>query len=247
MEGNDPIKEFQEERKLEMQRMAQDRDLKEKSHDWLLKASSYKYGYNFSWLGRPIIQLPADIMALQEIIWEVKPELIIETGVAHGGSIIFSASMLELVGGEGQVVGIDIDIRSHNRKEIESHPMAKRIVLLEGSSDDLKIIQQVEELAKGKSRVMVLLDSNHTHEHVLRELELYSRFVSLDSYLVVFDTLVEHFPDESFTDRPWGVGNNPWTAVQDFLSQNKNFVVDEILESKLLLSSCPGGYLKRIK
>lgn len=206
-----------------------------------------KYSYNFSWLGRPIIQYPQDIMAMQELIWQVKPDLIIETGIAHGGSLIFYASMLELLGGDGELIGIDLDIREHNRIEIEKHPMYKRIEMLEGSSTDPEIIDSVKELAKGKKSVMVVLDSNHTHEHVLEELRLYSPFVTVGSYCVVFDTIVEDLPDDFFSDRPWGKGNNPKTAVHEFLKENDSFEIDDNVENKLLITVAPDGYLKRIK
>ena len=194
-------------------------------------------------MGRPIIQFPQDIMAMQEIIWQVKPDFIVETGIAHGGSLIFYASMLELIG-EGEVLGIDVDIRQHNRVEIEQHPMFKRITMIEGSSIDEEIAKQVYDLAKGKSRILLVLDSNHTHDHVLKELELYSPLVTKDSYLVVFDTVVEDMPEDFFPDRPWGKGNNPKTAVWEFLKKNKRFKVDKDIEAKLLITVAPDGYLK---
>ncbi|MCK4269807.1 MAG: cephalosporin hydroxylase family protein [Methanogenium sp.] len=206
-----------------------------------------KYSYNFSWMGRPIIQYPQDIMAMQELIWQVKPDLIIETGIAHGGSLIFYASMLELLGGDGQVVGIDLDIREHNRVEVEKHPMFKRITMFEGSSTDNDILESVKNLAKDKKSVMVVLDSNHTHEHVFEELRLYSPFVTVGSYCVVFDTIVEDMPGGSFSDRPWGKGNNPKTAVWEFLKTNDYFEIDHDIENKLLITVAPDGYLKRVK
>jgi cephalosporin hydroxylase len=227
--------------------MAADPQLAALSHELFLRSAEYKYSYNFSWLGRPIIQYPQDIMAAQEIIWQVKPDAIIETGIAHGGSLIFYASMLELLGGDGQVLGIDIDIRAHNRVEIERHPLFKRITLLQGSSIDQQIAQQVYAFARDKQRVLVVLDSNHTHDHVRQELELYAPLVTKGSYLIVFDTVVEHMPDRFFPDRPWGRGNNPKTAVQAFLSGSDRFEVDQEIERKLLLTVAPGGYLKCIK
>lgn len=217
------------------------------SKSFMKESTVPKYSYNFSWMGRPIIQYPQDIMAMQELIWQVKPDLIIETGIAHGGSLIFYASMLELLGGDGRVIGIDLDIREHNRIEIEKHPMYKRIEMLEGSSTDPEIIDSVKELAKGKKSVMVVLDSNHTHEHVLEELRLYSPFVTVGSYCVVFDTIVEDLPDDFFSDRPWGKGNNPKTAVHEFLKENDSFEIDDNVENKLLITVAPDGYLKRIK
>ena len=206
-----------------------------------------KYTYNFTWLGRPIIQFPQDIIALQELIWNVKPDLIIETGIAHGGSLIFSASMLELLGGNGHVLGIDIDIREHNRKEIERHPLFKRITMIQGSSTDPEIAKKVYALAKDKKKILVVLDSFHTHDHVLKELELYSPLVSPESYLVVFDTIIEDLPENYFPDRSWGKGNNPKTAVWEFLRTNNRFIIDKEMENKLLITVAPDGYLKCVK
>ena len=207
----------------------------------------FRYSYNFSWLGRPIIQFPQDIVAMQEIIWQVKPDLIFETGIAHGGSLIFSASMLELIGAEGIVLGVDIDIREHNRAEIEKHPLSKRIKMIQGSSVDETVAQKVYEIARSRKRVLVVLDSSHTHEHVRRELELYSRLVTKGSYLVVFDTVVEDMPAGFFHDRPWGKGNNPKTAVMEFLKTNRRFEIDREIENKLLITVAPSGYLKCIE
>ena len=203
-----------------------------------------KYSYNFTWLGRPIIQFPQDIIAMQEIIWQVKPDLIIETGIAHGGSLIFYASILELIGNNGQLLGIDIDIREHNRVEIEKHPMFKRIAMIKGSSVDEKIAQQVHDFAKDKKRIMVVLDSMHTHDHVLKELRLYSPLVTKGSYLVVFDTIIEDMPEYFFPDRPWGKSNNPKTAVWKFLTTNDRFEIDKEIENKLLITVAPDGYLE---
>ncbi|HEX8458784.1 MAG TPA: cephalosporin hydroxylase family protein [Pyrinomonadaceae bacterium] len=228
-------------------RMAGDEDISDLSNQLFNKSCEYKYSYNFSWLGRPIIQYPQDIIAMQEIIWEVKPDLIIETGIAHGGSLIFHASMLELIGGDGQVLGIDIDIREHNRVEIERHRMFKRIEMIQGSSIDAGIVSEVARRAAGKERVLVVLDSNHTHEHVLRELELYSPFVTRDSYLVVFDTVIEDMREDFFQDRPWGKGNNPKTAVWEFLRRTDRFVIDEEYNAKLLITVAPDGYLRCVK
>jgi len=206
-----------------------------------------KYSYNFTWLGRPIIQYPQDIIAMQEIVWKVKPNLIIEIGIAHGGSLIFYASMLELLGGDGQVLGIDIDIREYNRVEIEKHSMFKRITMIEGSSVDEKIAQQVYDFVKDKKQILVVLDSMHTHDHVLQELKLYSPLVTKGSYLVVFDTIIEDMPEDFFPDRPWGKGNNPKTAVWEFLKTNNRFEIDKEIENKLLITVAPDGYLKCIK
>lgn len=227
--------------------MAVDGNLAELSNELFARSCEYKYSYNFSWLGRPVIQYPQDIVAMQEIIWQVKPDLIVETGIAHGGSLIFHASMLELIGGEGRVLGIDIDIREHNRVEIERHPMFKRISMIQGSSVDTEIAAEAARAAAGAERVVVVLDSNHTHEHVLRELELYSPLVTKDSYLVVFDTVIEDMPEDSFLDRPWGKGNNPKTAVHQFLQTTDRFVIDEEYNGKLLITVAPDGYLRCVK
>jgi cephalosporin hydroxylase len=221
--------------------------LRSLSNTWIRETARYKYSYNFTWLGRPIIQFPQDIVAMQEVIWRVKPDLIIETGIAHGGSLIFYASMLELIGKDSRVLGIDIDIREHNRVEIEKHPMFKRIAMLEGSSVDEALARQVHEFARGRKRVLVVLDSNHTHQHVLKEMNLYSPLVTKGSYLVVFDTVIEDMPRGFFADRPWDKGNNPKTAVHEFLSSNDRFVIDKEIENKLLITAAPDGYLKCIK
>lgn len=227
--------------------MAADSNLAQKTNEVFVESCRYNYSYNFSWLGRPIIQYPQDIVAMQEIIWSVKPDLIVETGIAHGGSLIFHASMLELIGGDGLVIGIDIDIRSHNRTEIEAHPLFKRIRMIQGSSIDEAIASQAAELARNKKRVLVALDSNHTHDHVLKELELYSKLVTKGSYLVVFDTVIEDMPPHHFSNRPWDRGNNPKTALYEFLKKNDRFEVDKEISNKLLLTVAPDGYLRCIK
>ena len=218
-----------------------------------LKASTEpKYSYNFSWMGRPIIQYPQDIVAMQELIWTVQPELIIETGIAHGGSLIFSAAMLELnaaCGGpkDARVLGVDIDIRAHNRAAIEAHPMFRRITMVQGSSIAADVIGQVHALARGKRPVLVCLDSNHTHEHVLAELNAYAALTSVGSYCVVFDTIVEDLPAGMYPDRPWGPGNNPKTAAREFLAKHPEFEIDHRIDHKLLISVAPQGYLKRVR
>lgn len=239
--------EFEKERLENIAKLGQNPDLGELSIRWITAVSTHKYSYNFSWLGRPIIQFPQDIIAMQEIIWTVKPDLIVETGIARGGSLIFYASLLELIGGDRQVLGIDIDIRKHNRIEIEEHPMSKRIRMIEGSSTSEAVAKQVYGFAEGKKRVLVALDSAHTHDHVLKELLLYSGLVTKGSYLVVFDTIVEDMPEDFFPDRPWGKGNNPKTAVREFLKSNDRFVIDKDIEKKLLITVAPDGYLKCIK
>jgi cephalosporin hydroxylase len=243
----DPIKKFEEERVADIQAMSQDEELKKMSLEWMLKADKYKYTYNFRWLGRPIIKFPSDIVVMQEIIWDVKPDLIIETGIAHGGSIIFSASMLELLGGDGQVVAVDVDIRSHNRKEIEQHPMYKRITMFEGDSTSPEMVAQIRDIAQTKLKVMVFLDSLHTHAHVLKEMDLYAPMVSVGSYLVLPDTFIEFFPKGYYGNRPWDVGNNPFTALQEFMARNDNFIIDRDRSAKLMITEGFDGYLKKIK
>ena len=192
------------------------------------------------------------MIAMQELIWSIQPDLIIETGIAHGGSLIFSASLLELnaiCGGsqEAEVLGIDIDIRSHNREAIEAHPMSKRISMIQGSSIAIETIEQVKAKAEGKQKILIYLDSNHTHEHVLKELEIYAPMTSVGSYCVVFDTLIEDAPIDMFSDRSWGVGNNPKTAVWEYLKSHPEFEIDKSIQHKLLITVAPDGYLKRVK
>lgn len=238
---------FEERNSEFVERMSADDELKRVTADWFVRSSRYEYSYHFKWLGRPIIQFPQDIVALQEIIWDVRPQLIIETGIARGGSVIFSASMLELVGGDGTVVGVDVDIRAHNRHAIEQHPMFRRITLIEGSALDKAVVEEVYALAKNKRPILLLLDSNHTHEHVARELELYSPLVTRGSYLVVFDTIIEDMPENFYPDRPWGHGNNPKTAIAEFLKHNDRFEIAQEIEDKLLITTARGGYLRCVK
>ena len=238
--------EFTIRNKKNIKKMNKDKVLQKKSREWLLHSLKHEYSYHFEWLGRPIIQYPQDIIAMQEIIWKVKPDVIIETGIARGGSMIFSASILELIG-KGQVLGIDIDIRDQNKKEIEKNCLFKRITLFQGSSIDKKIVKEVSKICKNKKKVIVFLDSNHSHDHVLSELNAYSKLVKKGCYIVVFDTFVEDIPYEIVKDRPWGINNNPKTAVHEFLKKNNRFKVDYQIENKLLITSCPTGYLKCIK
>ena len=220
-----------------------------------------QYSYNFEWLGRPIIQYPQDMAAMQEIIWQVKPDLIIETGIAHGGSLIFSASMLALLDvcdaieqkksidaskSKRKVLAVDIDIRVHNRAAIEAHPMASRIQMIQGSSIAPDVVEYVRGVAASYQSILVCLDSNHTHEHVMEELKAYAPLVTKGSYCVVFDTIVEDLPAEMFPNRPWGHGNNPKTAVWEFLKTHPGFEIDKSIDHKLLISVAPGGYLKRV-
>jgi cephalosporin hydroxylase len=239
-------KKFEHQNKINIKLMGKDSSLKKVSQKWLLKGYDYEYSYHFKWLGRPIIQYPQDIIALQEIIWDVKPDVIIETGIARGGSLIFSASMLQLIG-KGKVIGIDIDIRKHNKKEIKKHSLYKRIKMIEGSSTDEKTIKKVFQIVKSTDKVLVILDSNHTHEHVLKELEAYSKLVTKTSYLIVFDTVIEDLPKKLFTKKPWSKKYNPKTAVRLFLSKNNRFEIDRAITDKLLITAAPEGYLKCIK
>lgn len=244
---SNPVLDFVNEREERVAGNGTNAELTGAAAGFNVASNKARYSYNFSWMGRPIIQYPQDMIAMQELIWEIKPDLIIETGIAHGGSLIYYASLLELIG-KGEILGIDIDIRKHNREEIEKHPMYKRISMLEGSSLSDEIIEKVKKIAAGKESVLVVLDSNHTHEHVLRELELYAPLVSLNSYIVVFDTIVEYLPEGYFDQpRPWGIGNNPKTAVDAFLAANDQFVINKSIDDKLLISVAPNGYLKRIR
>lgn len=245
---SNPIEEFNKERRNLIASNGQNKALLQAAALFNKESNIAKYSYNFSWMGRPIIAYPQDMIAMQELIWEIKPDLIIETGVAHGGSIVYYASLLELIGEAGLVVGIDIDIRKHNRDLIEAHPMMKRIQLIEGPSTSENIVDQVKAIAQNKTKIMVCLDSNHTHEHVLEELELYAPLTSVGSYCVVFDTIVEHLPDNYLEGgRPWGVGNNPKTAVLEFLKTHSEFEIDKLIDAKLLISVAPDGFLKRVK
>jgi cephalosporin hydroxylase len=241
------IEKFELEKKANIENTGQSEDLRKTGIDFIVKTAASKYSYNFTWMGRPIIAYPQDMIAMQELIWEVRPDLIIETGVAHGGSIVYYASLLELIGNDGLVVGIDIDIRKHNRDLIEAHPMFKRIELIEGSSIGDDVINRVREIVSGRKKIMVCLDSNHTHDHVLQELKLYAPLTSAGSYCVVFDTVIEDMPADWEWSRPWGKGNNPKTAVWEFLKNNDHFMIDKSINNKLLISVAPEGYLKRIK
>ena len=244
----DDFEIFNKESSKNIKAMGNDVEFEKLNQKWVVSSIYHKYSYNFTWLGLPIVQYPQDIMAMQEIIWTVKPDVIIETGVARGGSILFYASMLELLENNGIIFGIDIDIRQHNRKRIEAHPLYKkgRVKLLEGSSTDENILKQLKNISKDR-KVLVVLDSMHTHEHVLKELKMYSQLVTIGSYLVAFDTVVGKCPDSFFSNRPWGKKNNPKTAVNEFLENNGQFIIDESIDAKILISASYGGYLKKIK
>ncbi len=231
------------------------------SKNFMIKSTKPKYSYNYFALGCPIIQYPQDMIAIQELIWEVKPDLIIETGIAHGGSVIMSASALALLDiceaiknkqkfdpnkSNRKVIGIDIDIRKHNRSAIENHPMVSRIELLEGSSIDPKIIEKVKSISKNYKKILVCLDSNHTHNHVLLELNAYAPLTSINSYCVVFDTIIEDMPKGTFEDEAWDVGDNPKTAVREYLKNHPEFEIDKNIDNKLMISVAPGGYLKKV-
>jgi cephalosporin hydroxylase len=255
-----PHEQFASEMNQRIQGLGRDKDLQGLSRIWVREISRHKWAYNFSWLGRPAIQFPNDGWALQEIIWKTKPDLIIETGIAHGGSLIFSASMLALLDmcdaiesgttfnpkePKRKVVGIDIDIREHNREAIEVHPMASRIQMIQGSSITPDIVDYVRAIAGEYQRILVCLDSNHTHEHVLAELSAYAPLTTVGSYCIVMDTLVEDMPKDMFPDRPWGPGDNPKTAVWEYLASHPEFEIDNSIPHKLLITVAPDGYLKR--
>lgn len=257
-----PIESFQKEREDTNEFLGKSGDAKSLTSAWINFAQQHKYSYQFNWLSRPIIQYPQDMVAMQELIWKVKPDLIIETGIAHGGSLIMNASMLALLDmcdaievgqtinpkqSKRKVLGIDIDIRAHNRAAIEAHPMASIIQMIQGSSIAPEIIAQVKDVAKDYKRILVSLDSNHTHDHVLAELVAYAPLTSVGSYCVVFDTIVEDMPTEMFLDRPWGPGDNPKTAVWEYLRTHNEFEIDNGIQHKLLITVAPDGYLRRVK
>ncbi len=257
----DPIKQFNNEVAQNILELGIDKDMQDLSRIWLRDTLKHRYTYNYSYMGRPIIQYPQDMVAMQELIWQIKPDLIIETGIAHGGSLIMSASMLAMLDmceaiesgmtvdpkqSKRKVLGLDIDIREHNRAAIEAHPMASRIQMIHGSSIAPEIVEQVKQIANNFKTVLVCLDSNHTHEHVLAELGAYAPLVTKDSYCVVFDTVVEDMPKEMFPDRPWGPGDNPRTAVWEYLKTHPEFEIDKSIQHKLLITVAPDGFLKRI-
>ncbi len=255
------MSDFADEVRNRLQAAAENPALKRSAAAFMRESIAAQYSYNYSWLGRPIIQYPEDIVALQELIWQVRPDLVIETGIARGGSLILSASMLAMLdlceaiengasldprASKRKVLGVDIDIRPHNRAAIEAHPMAARIRMIQGSSLASDVIAQVRQMAADHQRILVCLDSNHTHDHVLAELEAYAPLVTPESYCVVFDTVVEDLPDGMFPDRPWGPGNNPKTAVWEYLKTHPEFEIDRSIQHKLLITVAPDGYLRRV-
>ena len=246
----DEDKKFENHNKKIIKQMNEDKEFFKLAKKWLLQSLKHEYSYHFRWLGLPIIQYPQDIIATQELIWEVKPNLIIETGIARGGSLIFSASIMEMIG-EGSVLGIDIDIRKHNEIAIKKHHLSKRITLIQGSSIDDDVVNKVKTIAKTKKRIMLFLDSNHTHEHVLKELELYSSLVKKGSYIIVFDTIIDDIPNnwwgKHLSKRPWNKKNNPKSAVKEFLLKNSRFKINHNIDDKLFLTAATSGYLKCIK
>ena len=245
---------FKKECKEFAYKQSNDEKFKKLSKEWFTLSEDFKYSYNFEWLGRPIIQYPQDIVATQEVIFEVKPDLIIETGIAHGGSLIFSSSqlcILDVMDGidprtsSRKVLGIDIDIREHNRSAIDNHPLSFKIDMLQGSSIDEKIVEQVKDFAKDYKNILVFLDSNHDENHVLGELNAYANLVSKNSYCIVYDTCIDELPPGSFPNRSWDVGNSPMSAIKKWLPNNPNFEIDKEVDQKLMLSVAPLGYLKR--
>lgn len=239
--------EFEARSRETIAKMGQDAELDQLARQFLVRSVQHEYSYHFRWMGLPIIQYPQDVVAMQELIWSVQPDAIVETGIARGGSLIFYASMLHLLDRGGIVVGVDIDIRDHNRAAIEAHPMARHVHMIHGSAIDEAVVAQVRDRIAGRNRVLVVLDSMHSHAHVLEELRLYSPLVTKGSYLVVFDTCIEQLPAELYPNRPWGPGDNAWTAVQEFLRTNDRFEIDKSIPYKLGITVAPDGYLRCIK
>ncbi len=248
---------YSDEVRKNLELVSQDRDYLGLSNVWVRESIRHKYAYGFTWLGRPIMQIPQDIYAIQEIIWEVQPDLIIETGIAHGGSLILSASLLALLDfcnmgkipakSNRCVIGIDIEIRPHNRKAIQAHPLSKYIEMYEGSSISPEIVKKVKERAKDFKKIVLFFDSNHSHKHVLAELKAYAMLTSVGSYCVVWDTGIEDLPEDFYPNRPWGKGNNPKTAVDAFLKNTDSFIIDKSFNYRLMITASQDGFLKRIK
>ena len=239
-----PLQQFEQERMLSMKGLGTDDALRETTMAWFKAASHHRYSYHFDWFGVPIIQFPQDLVALQEVVWSSHPDCVIETGVAHGGSLLFYASLLKAMDIDGPVIGIDIDIRDHNRQRLDAHPLRSRIELIEGSSIASETLDLVRAAMGSAKNPLVVLDSNHAYDHVLRELELYSRFVQPGSYLVVLDTIVDDMPESFSNGRPWGPGHGPRRAVKEFLRGNERFSVDPEYNDKLLISVAPDVFLR---
>jgi cephalosporin hydroxylase len=273
VDAMNPNNEFSSFVENNLRRLQGDTDFRGLSNVWVREAIRLSYGYNFTWLGRPIIQFPQDIYVLQELIWTVRPDIIIETGIAHGGSLILSASMLAMLDycdavssgkdicptdSSRKVVGIDIDIRAHNRTAIEDHPMSHLINLIEGSSIDTLIVETVKQMIPTNSRVLVMLDSNHTHDHVFEELKAYAPLVTRGSYCIVMDSSIEVLPVDFETNRPWCRGNSPASALHQYLrnlqdnetfgvdGSNLAFEIDKLIESKITITGAIDGFLKRL-
>ncbi len=239
--------EFEAETQERIRRNGQNHVLQKISAAWLETADACQYEYNFTWLGLPVIQYPTDLVGMQEIIWKTRPDLIIETGIARGGSLIFYASLLQLLGGDRKVIGIDIDIRPPTRQALESHPLYPKLHILEGSSTAPEILTEVRRLTRGKANILVCLDANHSHAHVTDELDAYASLVCKGNYVVVFDTSIEDLWGNGYPDRPWGRGDNPKTAVWSFLKRNQRFRIDRAMENKLMLTSAPSGFLQCVE
>ena len=257
-----PVEKFKQECDDRVALNGDDMDFGQQSTGWIRESMQRQYVYNFNCLGRPIIQYPQDMVAIQELVWDVKPDLIVETGIAHGGSLIQSAMMLSMLdvceaansgtkmdpsNPNRKVLGVDIDIRDHNRHEIEAHPLSPYIDMIQGSAIAPDVVDEVKNVAKNHETIMVFLDSMHTHDHVLAELEAYAHLTSVGSYCVVFDTLVEDMPRGFFQDRPWDVGDNPKTAAHLWLKDNPEFEIDKSIHNKLMITVAHDGYIKRIK
>ena len=236
--------EFQEWRKKLLGSQSNNLEFQAASSDWMQLAVDNKYSHQFDWLGVPIIQMPEDLIIFQEIVYKTRPDLIIETGVARGGSIIFWASIQKLCGITGKVLGVDVDIRQHARSAINDSNFKDEIDLIEGSSIEDKVVDQVKKIISQHKRIMVVLDSNHTHEHVLSELEIYSKFVSKDCFLLVLDTVIDDLKVDS--TRPWGPGSSPKSAAKEFmLKTSEDFINEQSYENRALLSVAPNGYWRK--
>ncbi len=247
--AHDDRKEFEAHKVQQCKALGADEATFQQAVDTVVELDKYDYAYLWSWLGLPIIQMPADVVVTQEVIWAAKPDVIVETGIARGGSMIFLASMMQLLG-RGKVVGVDIDIRAHNRSSIEAHPLSERVVLIEGPSTSVEVMDKVRAEIPAGAKVMVILDSDHSRDHVLDELRHYGPLVTAGQYLVVADTLLGRIrPDQTPKKRSavWEPGNEPLTAARTYLTETDRFEVDEIVNGKLVISSSPGGYLKCVK